>query len=266
MCPDTKSIASTADPRDLATARRRISRTSDGRLMRRKHWLLAGLVLFAVTVYLFATRRLPLDTIVAYETQLRGLIARHVLWSCVMGLCIYTLLSFVPGTSGKAIVYGWLFGFWPALLQVNLAMTAAAIGSFFLSRYFLQDVVQSRFGFYVERFNRALSRNGGFYVATLRLLHVPYTFVNYGLGASSVRWTTFWWASQLGMLPGNIVFVLVGAHLPSLDTFARDGLRAVLSVELVTALVLMSCFPLVMQQFVRFWRRKRHIDERDLTS
>jgi uncharacterized membrane protein YdjX (TVP38/TMEM64 family) len=225
-----------------------------------------GLVLLGIAVYVAARRYLPLETVVAYEMQLRAWIDRYPWRAFALGLLLYTVLSFVPATTGKSIVFGWLFGFWTALLQVNLALTGAALGSFFLSRYLMRDAVQSRFGFYIARFDRALSRSGGAYVASLRLLHLPYTFVNYSLGATSIRWTTFWWASQLGMLPGNIVFVLAGAQLPSLQVLAREGARGVFSPTLVAAFVLMACFPLAVQWLVRYCRRGGPGHPGDLTS
>ena len=93
-----------------------------------------------------------------------------------------------------------------------------------------------------------------------------YTFVNYTLGATSLRWTTFWWSSQLGMLPGNIVFVLAGAQLPSLKDLARHGLHAVFSPALLVAFALMAAFPFVVQHGVRAWRRVQGIESTDLTS
>ncbi len=164
-----------------------------------------------------------------------------------IGLAIYVVLSQVPGTTGKSIVYGWLFGFWRAMIQVNVALTAAALISFFISRYLFRDAIQSRFGYYLTRFDREVERNGGAYVATLRIMHFPYTFVNYAMGASSIRWTTFWWATQLGLLPGNVVFVLAGSRLPTLAAMSQQGGQAVLTPQLLAALALMSCFPFAVR-------------------
>ena len=132
--------------------------------MRRKPLLLVGLTLLAIAAYIAVRRYLPFETIVDYEPQLRSWIDRYPRRAFIAGLVAYTLLSFVPGTTGKSLVFGWLFGFWIALLQVNLALTAAALGSFFLSRYFLRDAVQSRFGFYVARFDKASCATGGAHV------------------------------------------------------------------------------------------------------
>ena len=164
------------------------------------------------------------------------------------------------------MIFGWLFGFSLALLQVSVALTTAAVGSFLLSRYFFRDAVQSRFGFYVTRFDKALCRSGAGYVIALRLLHVPYTFVNYTMGATSISWSTFLWATFVGMLPSNIVFVLAGSQLPSLTAISREGVHAVFSPTLMAAFLLMACFPFVVQRIVRSWRRLRGADTEDLTS
>ncbi len=234
--------------------------------MRRKPLLFLGLILLGVAVYLALRHFLTLEIVLARETQLRSWMSHHRLRAFLAGLAIYTLLSFVPGTTGKSLVFGWLFGFWIALLQVNLALTAAALGSFFLSRYFLRDAVRSRFGFYIDRFDNALARDGGSYVIALRLLHVPYTFVNYAFGATSIRWITFWWSSQLGMLPGNIVFVLAGAQLPSLRALSHNGLHAMFSPTLILSFVLMAGFHFVVQRWIRRWRATFGIDTTDQMS
>jgi uncharacterized membrane protein YdjX (TVP38/TMEM64 family) len=235
-------------------------------LMRRKPLLLVGFLLLAIAGYAAVRHYLPLETIIEYEARLRSAVDRYPRQSFFTGLIFYTLLSFVPGTTGKSIIFGWLFGFWIAFLQVNLALTAAALGSFFVSRYLFRDAVQSRFGFYIARFDKAIARSGGVYVMSLRMLHAPYTFVNYAMGASSIRWTTFWWSSQLGLLPGNVVFVLAGAQLPSLQTLSRDGVHAAFSPMLIVAFLLMAAFPIAVQHGVRSWRRAQGMGTKDLTS
>ncbi|WP_397333710.1 TVP38/TMEM64 family protein [Ornithinimicrobium sp. INDO-MA30-4] len=50
-------------------------------------------------------------------------------------------------------------------------------------------------------------------ILTLRLIPiVPFTAINYGAGLSSVRFRDYFFGSALGMIPGSIAYVAVGAY------------------------------------------------------
>lgn len=223
--------------------------------MRRKLLLLGTIVLAMVAVYFAVHEYGQLESIAKYELQLRGFVARFPLISFAIGLLLYTLLSLIPGTTGKSFVFGWVFGFWPALVQANVGLTIAAVITFLLSRYVFRDVIQSKFGYYVMRFNKALEREGGYVVISLRMLHAPYSFVNYTMGTTSITTRTFWWSTQIGLLPGNVVFVLAGAQLPTLRDLISGGAPTVFTPRFIAAFVLMAVFPWVIRSIVNRVRR-----------
>ena len=218
--------------------------------MKRKLIFFAAFVVAIGMLYYVCRHYLTLELVVDQETRLRDFVASHPVRAFTLGFLLYVLMSFMPATTGKSIVYGWLFGFWSALLQVNCALTITAILSFLVSRYVFRDAVQSKFGLYLYKFNRATRRDGAYFVITLRLLHAPYTFINYVMGATEMRTKTFWWSTQLGMLPGNIVFVLAGAQLPTLAELAKHGVRSVLTWPIVAAFAFMSVFPYLIHWLI----------------
>jgi uncharacterized membrane protein YdjX (TVP38/TMEM64 family) len=226
-----------------------------------KRRLLVGLlVLFvALLIGLLATPYLSLDAVAAREQWLRGLIISHPWQSWLTGFAVYFVASLIPGTRGKAIVCGWLFGFWFGLVLVNLALTAAAIVTFLVSRYLVRDAIQERYHRKFLRINQALEQEGAWYVLLLRVVPVSFSLTNYLLGATNVNTKTYWWASQLGMLPGNAAFVFLGAGLPSLSEIARNGVAALISWELIAALTLFSLFPLVAHRVVRRYQSNLHL-------
>ena len=187
------------------------------------------------------------NEIVAHDTELRSYIEAHPTGSVFIGLGVYVLLSLIPGTTGKAIVAGWLYGVWLGTFIVNVGLTIAALVVFFASRYLLRDLVQAKFKNQLAWIDKAIERDGANYLFTLRVLHCPYSATNYVFGATSMKARSFWWASQLGMLPGCIVFAYAGAQLPSLRRLADDGFSDVLSWQLATALIALSLFPFALR-------------------
>lgn len=216
---------------------------------------LAGLVL---------NRIISFDELVRYEQQLRRLVGNHPVASFAAGLLIYVAASLVPGTTGKALLFGWLFGFWPGLVLVNCGLTTAAVIAFLISRRLCCEAVHARWGPTVSRIDAALLREGPFYLLMLRLLHAPYTLTNYAAGATAVRLRTFWWTTQLGLIPGNVAFVLAGARVPSLGDLAQSPWDLV-NVPLLLALSATVLLPVAVRRAVR-WRRSDAGVDRDANS
>lgn len=223
----------------------------------KRRLLVAALFLgFGCVVWLLARDQLSLELLAAREQQLRATIEASPVRAYAVGFVIYVLVSMFPGTSGKSIVCGWLFGFWQALLMVTGALTIAALGGFSVSRYVLRDALRNRFSDALAEVERALERDGSFYLLTVRMLHVPFTLVNYLCGAGGVPTSTFAWTTALGLVPSTMIFVGVGAGLPTLDELSRTGPRGVFDLPLVVALVLMGAAPWLLRRMAR-WVRSR---------
>ncbi|MEM9409970.1 MAG: VTT domain-containing protein, partial [Planctomycetota bacterium] len=117
--------------------------------------------------------------------------------------------------------------------------------AFLMSRYFLRDSIQNRFGERLNTFNESLEREGGFYLFTLRLIPaIPFFVINLVMGLTPMRTWTYWWISQLGMLPGTIVFVFAGSSVPSLQELAEQGVGGIVNVQILIAFILLGLFPL----------------------
>ena len=114
-----------------------------------------------------------------------------------------------------------------------------------------RDAIQAKFGYHLFRLNKALRRDGPFLLLTLRLIHAPYTFVNYAMGATPMRTQTFWWTSQLGMLPGNVLFVLAGTQLPTLRQLEHDGVHSVFTPQVIVVFLALALFPLLIRYLLR---------------
>jgi uncharacterized membrane protein YdjX (TVP38/TMEM64 family) len=217
--------------------------------------LLVGLGLLALgglTVAMFR-EQLTLEHLIDHERQLRQTLDERPFLGMLVGFLAFSAISFIPGLTGKALVVGWLFGLVVGLVIVNVGLTLVAVAEFWLARYFLRDAVQSRFGFYLHRMNESLEVEGAFYVFAMRMMHFPYTMSNYALGATSVRTWSFWWATQLGLLPGNLIFVFVGSQFPSLRQLAEEGPSTLVTMEITAALIVLGIVPLALRRMVVRW-------------
>jgi uncharacterized membrane protein YdjX (TVP38/TMEM64 family) len=192
-----------------------------------------------------------LEFLLAQLTRLRQAQAEYptavycgafVLYVAITGLSL-------PGAAIMTLAYGWMFGFWPALILVSLSSTAGATVAFLMSRYLLRDVIQRRFSRQLAGFNSAFERDGAFYLFTLRLIPaVPFFVVNAGMGLTPISVRTFWWVSQLGMLPATILYIYAGTSLPGLDELKNPSVTKILSPQLLIAFTVLGLFPLFVKK------------------
>lgn len=202
---------------------------------------------------------LSLAALAEREGQLRELQHTHPAATYAAAFVIYVIVTglSLPGAAAMSLVYGWLFGFWPALVLVSFASTTGATVAFLLSRYLIGETIQARFDDRLTSFNAALQREGAFYLFTLRLIPaVPFFVVNAVMGLTKIRVWTFWWVSQLGMLPGTCVYLYAGSSVPTLKEIAKGGTASVLKPEVLVAFVALGLLPLAMKKFLVWLRPK----------
>lgn len=227
--------------------------------MSNRRRVLIGLAFVAVLGTLAAAlhEHASLNVLVRHETMLRANIQAKPIQSWLIGFGIYFVASLIPGTGGKSMIFGWLFGMWSAVLMVDAALTLAALVTFLISRYLIRDLVESRFGSHVHRLNKHLERDGPFYLLQLRMAHTPFSFINYVSGALRIPTRTFIWTTQLGILPGTAVFVFAGTRLPTLRELSERGPIELLDPWLIIGLFLTAVLPVLIRNFARMFRRAR---------
>jgi uncharacterized membrane protein YdjX (TVP38/TMEM64 family) len=228
-----------------------MTKTSEqGQGMRRQFvFVLAAIVL--VTLAWYVKTYFSLEELGNREQQLRLAIAARPWRAFFIGFGVYTAVAFVPGTGGKAILFGWLFGFWQAFAIVTVGLAIAAMSIFALSRYLFQAAVERHHTHFLSMMNRHLERDGAFYLVTLRLLHVPYSIINPVSGASRVDAMTFFWTTVVGLAPSNAIWAYVGFRLPTLYDLAEHGARSFIDWPLIAVLVVSAILPFVFRWAVR---------------
>ncbi|MCI0362198.1 MAG: TVP38/TMEM64 family protein [Planctomycetaceae bacterium] len=219
--------------------------------------VLVLLAIVAAALFLRFRQELSLDALAAREANLRKLCDAHPIGSLAIAFFAYVAVTglSLPGAVVMSVAYGWLFGFWKALVVVSFASTTGATIAFLLSRYLFGQAIQARYAERIAAFNEAIDREGAFYLFTLRLIpQVPFWLINIVMGLTRLRARTFWWVSQLGMLPGTIVFVLAGSSVKRLSEIQERGLASILDWRLAAALVLLGVAPLAIKRLLAYAR------------
>jgi uncharacterized membrane protein YdjX (TVP38/TMEM64 family) len=200
------------------------------------------------------------EFLAAQEERLHVIHQQHPWLLAFTAALLYALITgLAPGSATLlSLTYAWFFKFWWGLLIISFGSTLGAFIAFSLSRYLLRDWVQERLRDRWQVVNQAFEREGAFYLLTLRLTPiVPFFLINPLMGLTRIRATTFWWASQVGMLPGTIAYVNAGAALPSLQHLAEHGPGKIISWQLLLAFALLGVLPLILKRVVDAWRAQR---------
>ena len=163
-----------------------------------------------------------------------------------------TALS-LPGAAIMTLVAGAIFGLVWGVIIVSFASTIGATLAFLVARFLLRDSIQAKFGDKLKAFNAGVEKEGGFYLFTLRLVPAfPFFMINVVMGLTTMKATTFFWVSQIGMLAGTVVFVYAGQQLSEITS-----LKGILSPGLIGAFVLIGILPLVAKKIVGSIRARK---------
>jgi uncharacterized membrane protein YdjX (TVP38/TMEM64 family) len=169
-----------------------------------------------------------------------------------------TALS-LPGAAVMTLAGGALFGLFSGTIIVSFASTIGATIACYVSRYLLRDWVRSKFGEKLSKIQAGIEREGTFYLFSLRLVPVfPFFIINLVMGLTPMRLATFYWVSQLGMIPGTIVYVNAGRELSKVES-----LSGILSLKLIFSFVLLGLFPIAAKKVLGWYKTKRGSDSKD---
>lgn len=162
--------------------------------------------------------------------------------SSIIFIVIFMLTAFfVPGAIVMTIAAGAFFGVIRGAIYVNIGGTSGALITFLLSRYFAGNWVQKKYGHYLKKFNKEMSRHGYNYLLTVRIIPVaPFFLINFLAALTSIRTWTFFWTTMIGMLPGSLVYTFAGQQIVAIESVSD-----IMSLKLIIAFVLMGFFILL---------------------
>lgn len=185
---------------------------------------------------------------IIYENNRVGVMSFYILIYVTV-----TALS-LPGAVVLTLAGGGLFGLVTGTIAVSIASTTGATLACLVSRFFVRGWVQDKFGDKLKAINEGVEREGGFYLFTVRLIPVfPFFVVNLLMGLTNMPLRTFFWVSQLGMLPGTIVFVNAGKELAKIESAS-----GILSPTLLASFVILGLLPVTVKKIMEQVRKRIH--------
>ena len=240
-------------------------RTVEHRARPLKWGVLALVVAVAGIIYWRFGDQLTLAGLARHEAEVHNFQHNHPLLVYALAFVGYVSVAglALPGAAGLTLLFGWFFGVWRTFLLVSFASTVGATLAFLLSRYVLGTTVHARFTNRLAGFNESLEREGPFFLFTLRLIpFVPFFVINIVMGLTPIKTSTFWWVSQLGMIPGTLVYAYAGSSVPNLQSLAEKGIRAVFTGEQLLhmgiAFGLLGLLPFLLRILLHLIRRVLH--------
>jgi uncharacterized membrane protein YdjX (TVP38/TMEM64 family) len=214
-----------------------------------------GIFVVAVVAFFLAggPRYFSFEYLKAEQLALQDWRSRHPWQSAFAFFSVfvaYTAAS-LPGAMVLTIAGGAVFGFaWATVLASFGAVVGSTI-AFLAARFVFRGWVERRFGARLERVSRGVAREGAFYLFTLRLIPgLPYFLINVAIALTPIGVWTFYWVSQLGMLPSTMLYANAGTQLARLQS-PED----VLSWQLLAALAALGLFPLAAKRIVEKVKR-----------
>lgn len=201
---------------------------------------------------------LTFDAIKSAQQSLQALVTDAPVLSFFGFALIYIVVAALslPGAAVLTLLAGGLFGLWQGLVLVSFAASIGATLAMLAARFLFRDLIASKFSEAMTVVNQGMKADGARYLLTLRLVPaVPFFVINLVMGLTGITARRFYWVSQLGMLPGTLIYVNAGKQLADLQSPA-----GILSPELLVSFVLLALLPWLMKAMTsRFeqWQRYR---------
>src|SRR5215467_14246459 len=171
------------------------------------------IALLTLVIALFlAMRFLPVQQWLGSFNDWVGHMGAAGVFVFILVYAVATVLM-APG-SILTIGAGFAFGLWKGFLAVSAGATIGASLAFLVARFIARDKIEA-IAQQNEKFrniDNAIGKQGAKLIFLLRLSPViPFNLSNYFYGLTSVKFWPYVLASWIGMLPGTLLYVYLGA-------------------------------------------------------
>lgn len=216
------------------------------------------LLIFLLLALIFSTglqKHLSFENFKIHHGILSQWTNEHFLLSSLIFIVLYTFAVAVsiPGATFLTLAGGFLFGPVFGSILVVISATMGATLLFFIVKTSLGDWLANKTTGWISRMRDGFQENAFFYLLFLRLVPIfPFWVVNIVPAMLGVSATTFIVATFFGIIPGSIVYVLVGNGLSHIfATNQIPNLNIIFDPTILyplLALAALSLIPIIYQK------------------
>ena len=222
----------------------------------KKSILLGIVTLIILSFFLFDLGRfLDFSYIKTQQETLSAFVTDNLWLSIGFYFSIYVVATglSLPGAAALTLLGGALFGTLLGSVVVSFASSVGATVAFLAARYLARSFVSRRFSVLLAPINRGIERDGISYLFSLRLIPLfPFFAINLVMGVTRMPVKTYYWVSQLGMLPATIIYVNAGTQLAALE-----DIQGILSPSILASLALLGLFPWIARIAIKVVQKHR---------
>ena len=215
--------------------------------------IIFGVAFFDLTSYL------TFDELKQRQSELQFLVSDNSFAAAAIFFLVYVLATSVsfPGALILTLAGGALFGLVQGTLLISFASTIGALFAFLVARYFLHDFVQNKFSDRLTLINQKVEKEGAFYLLFLRLVPAfPFFLVNLVMALTPIRAWTYYWVSQLGMLPATLIYVNAGTQIAKISSPSD-----IASPSMIFAFILLGILPFITKGIISTLKNNRAYNE-----
>ena len=217
-----------------------------------------ALTLFLCIVYIFffgEYQHFTISSLKLWQEDIKNFYSNSPLITVFIYFILYIFITSIslPGAGVLTLAGGFLFGLVKGTVLVSFASSIGAFIAFSLARFYSALIIagpksretkgEKKTASYIKLIKiikEKIKKEGAWYLLTLRLIPLfPFFIVNIAMGFTSIKAHTFFWVSQLGMLPATLLYVNAGVRLSEIKT-----LKDIISFPIFLSLILLGLFPI----------------------
>ena len=188
-------------------------------------------------IYLQSAKNSLLDYYLSNKTSF--IFSYFFIYICVTALSL-------PGAAVMTLLAGFVFGIILGTLIVSFASTIGATLAFLIARFLIGDYIKQKYASHLKTINDGVAKEGGFYLFALRLVPAfPFFLINLLMSLTPIKVLTFFFVSQIGMLPGTIAYVYAGSSLSNIESTSD-----ILSFEIILAFSILGLLPILSKKLL----------------
>ena len=206
--------------------------------------------LLALVIYFYYNNSLFEKTILDNIVNLEDYYIQNPIFFTFSYFIVYVVLTTLslPVALMLGLLSGFIFDLYSAIILISFASSFGATGAMLISRYLISDYINRKFSNEISLIDSEVDKHGAYYLFALRMSPIfPFFVINAAFGITKIKTLTFYLTSQLGMLPGTVIIILIGSEL---NDFLIKG--SPFSIDLVLYLTLLGLIPLLFKKYNRF--------------